>query len=163
MSICSWMSSIVSSISSLESPSSGFSKLSRRQPEQESIIAHQGALSSQFNTGQESLSLCSANRCQEASERFLISRSSKTSSFSPTRVFDTQPRFLNSLKGPQSTPFLNVYQPFLVSSPNSGPLQSCSFSDHHKIKDPPKPGLTLQKITSSSCLLDCPNFCRRIK
>ena len=68
---------IVSSISSLESPSSGFSKLSRRQPEQESIIARQGALSSQFITGQESRSLCSANCHQEASTRFLVSSRSK--------------------------------------------------------------------------------------
>ena len=137
----------MSSISSLESPSSGFSKLSRRQPEQESIIACQGTLASQFNTGQESLSLCSANRLQEALERFLISRRSKTSSITPTRVFDNQPRFQDSLKDLNPLPFLNISQPLLVSSPNSRPLQSCSFSNHHKIKDPPKPGLTFQKIT----------------
>ena len=117
----------------------------------------------QFKTGQESLSLRSANHRQEASERFLISRRSKTLSITPTRVFDNQPRFQDSLKNLNLLPSLNVSQPFLVSSPISGPLRSCSFSDHHKIEDPPQPGLTLQKITSSSCLLECPNFCRRIK
>ena len=62
----------------------------------------------QFKTGQESLSLCSANRRQEASERFLAS--SKGSLMS-TQVFDHQPRFLNSqedLKQLPSLTFINL-------------------------------------------------------
>ena len=100
---------------------------------------------------------------QEASKRFL-------SIYNPQRQdlhrlhesLEKQPRLL-ICKRTSNTPFLKFINlswfPLLIS----GPLRSCSFSDHHKIEDPPKPGLIPQKITSSSCLLDCLLFSRRTK
>ena len=140
MSICSWKSSIMSSISSLESPSSGFSKLSRRQPKQESIITRQGALSSQFNTGQESLSLCSAQSPSRKPQRdswhqedqrhhhsclhesLITSRGSKI--FSITSIYSLPLTFLNHSWFPLLIPDLYKVAPssFLAPIPLPTPF-----------------------------------------